>query len=249
MARETFILHVMRTALLVANWKMHKTSAESAEFLKILLGHTFPKDRQVVVCPPFTALTTVQQQLLAVSGVQYGAQNMHWEMDGAYTGEVSPVMLTELGCQFVIVGHSERRRDFNETDESIQKKVNSALAHGLTPIICVGETLEQHQDMQTLQVVEAQLNIALAHVQDASRVVIAYEPVWAIGTGETATPEQAQTVHSMIRRHVSPETQIIYGGSVQPDTVKLLMQQEDIDGVLVGGASLDPNEFAAIVNY
>lgn len=228
---------------------MHKTVTESTTFLKVLLGYTFSKDRRIVVCPPFTALHTIQQQLLTTSSVQLGAQNMHWEKSGAYTGEISPVMLSELGCDFVLIGHSERRRDFNENDETVQKKVNSALAHGLTPVICVGETLEQRQNMQTLSVVEAQLNMALAHVLDTSQVVIAYEPVWAIGTGETATPEQAQTVHAMIRQHVSPETHIIYGGSVHTDTMELLMQQEDIDGVLVGGASLDPDEFAAIVNY
>lgn len=231
---------------------MHKTIAESLIFLNTIKAHTFPADRQIVICAPFTALQTTQQSLhdnTVPHTVLYGGQNMHWDAEGAYTGEVSAAMLSELGCTFVIIGHSERRRYFNETDETVQKKVNSALQSGITPIICVGETLEQRQQQLTRKVIESQLDIALAHVEDASNVVIAYEPIWAIGTGETATPEQAQEIHAVIREHVSSETRIIYGGSVHPDNIGSLMEQTDIDGALVGGSSLDPDEFAAIVNY
>lgn len=227
---------------------MHKTIAESLTFLNTIKAHTFSADRQIVICAPFTSLQTVQQSLHD-NVVLHGGQNMHWDTAGAYTGEVSASMLTELGCTYVILGHSERRRYFNETDETVQKKVNMALQSGITPIICVGETLEQRQQQLTRTVIESQLDIALAHVEDASKVVIAYEPIWAIGTGETATPEQAQEIHAVIREHVSPETRIIYGGSVHSDNIGSLMAQTDIDGALVGGSSLDPDEFAAIVNY
>ncbi len=248
MARDRFILSIMRTPLLVANWKMNKTIAESLSYLNTLKAHTLPTDRQIVICPPYTALQAIQQSLHG-STILYGAQNMHWDQSGAYTGEISTTMLNELGCTYVIIGHSERRTYFNETDDTVQKKVNAALQAGCIPIVCVGETLEQRQQQRTSTIIETQLEVALAHVQDASRVVIAYEPVWAIGTGETATPEQAQEIHALIRQHVSVETKIIYGGSVHSDNIVSLMEQPDIDGALVGGSSLDPDEFAAIVNY
>ncbi len=251
-------MNSLRTPLLVANWKMNKTQAEAKAFLstfneQLKLVPRLSPDREIVICPPFTALSVVQNVLaMANNGaVRYGSQNMHSQEQGAFTGEVSAPMLQELGCSYVIIGHSERRRDNGETNETVNKKILTALHWQLTPIICVGETLEQRHQEQTEKVVQQQLAVALAGVAaaDLSKIVIAYEPIWAIGTGESATPEQAQAVHTFARQFVSKQTRIIYGGSVTTANMAVLMQQPDIDGALVGGASLDPVQFSQIINF
>lgn len=240
----------MPTPLLVANWKMHKTNTDGTEFLNTLKQQSWPTDRQAVICAPFTLLPLLQQSSQGMT-LQYGAQNMHWEEHGAFTGEISPMMLTDLGCTYVIIGHSERRQYFNETDETMQKKVHSALTHNLIPIICVGETLQQRRDNITNQVIKQQLNTALTScsTEQLQQVVIAYEPIWAIGTGEAATPAQAQAVHVVIRQFVSAATQIIYGGSVTSANIQQFMAQPDINGALIGGASLEAGTFIQLVKY
>ena len=210
----------------------------------------------VVVCPPFTALASVGQ-LLQGSKIQLGAQDVYWEPQGAFTGEVSPLMLADAGCRYVIVGHSERRQQFGETDQTVQRKLRAALQHGLTPIVCVGETLAERDANQTMPVIVRQLEGALGQVSaaDCAKLVLAYEPVWAIGTGCHATPAQAQEVHAMIRqwlakRHgadVAQSLRIQYGGSVTAVNAESLLQQPDVDGALVGGASLKADAFSAIV--
>ena len=255
----------MRTPLIVANWKMHKTAAEAADFCQLLMaefranGDTIVvPDRTVAVCGPYTTLPALQENLrdsvigysaVGSSVIGYGAQNMHWETAGAYTGEVSAPMLQEYGCTYVILGHSERREYYAETDVMVNKKTLAALTAGLTPIVCVGENLELRRAGKYVQHVETQVQQAFHGVNTAeySKLVIAYEPIWAIGTGETATPAQAQEVHAVIRELVGNDTRILYGGSVKPDNMGELMQQTDIDGVLVGGASLDIDEFLAII--
>lgn len=236
--------------LFVANWKMHKTVAEAQQFTTLLLQAKWPNDRTTVLCGPFTTLPGLQT-LLSASPVLWGAQTMHWENHGAYTGEISAAMLVELGCSYVIIGHSERRRDANETDATVNKKVLAALAAGLTPIICVGESLAQHQQQQTNDWVSTQVQMALVGIapNQLDKLVIAYEPIWAIGTGLTATPDQAQAVHGMIRQLVSADTLIIYGGSVTPDNISSLMAQPNINGALIGGASLTVESFQGILNY
>jgi triosephosphate isomerase len=213
--------------------------------------------REVGIAPPFTALTTVAEAL-AGSAVTLGAQNMHWEERGAFTGEISPLMLRDAGCRFVILGHSERRQYFGEDDASVHRKVRAALAHELTPIVCVGETLSEREAGQTLDVVGRQVRGALLGLQaDAIRhVVVAYEPVWAIGTGRVATPQQAQEVHCWIRNllaetfgSVAEEVRILYGGSVKPENIDELMAEADIDGALVGGASLQAESFVRIAGF
>lgn len=250
----------MRTPLIAGNWKMHMDRPHAVELIQELKDRLDPplSGVQVVVAPPFTALHAVAEALEG-TGWFLGAQNVFWEEEGAYTGEISPPMLAELGCRFVIVGHSERREHFGETDEMISRKVVSAMGHGITPILCVGESLAQREGGMTLQVVEAQLEGALGGFSDAETPewVIAYEPIWAIGTGRTATPEQAQEVHEAIRRWLrqrfsearASSTRILYGGSVKPDNIDALMAQPDIDGALVGGASLKAEAFARIVAF
>ncbi len=240
----------MRTPMIVANWKMHKTSVEAAQFIQALLSKDLNSERDIAVCGPFTTLTILQQQF-DDSNIFYGSQNMHWEESGAYTGEISTSMLLEVGCQIVILGHSERRQYFNETDDTVNKKVKAALETMLTPIICVGETLELRKNEKTLEHVTSQVKAALVGVDknDYTKLVFAYEPIWAIGTGETATAGQAQEVHAAIRKIVGDDTRILYGGSVKPDNISELMQQPDIDGALVGGASLEVETFAEIINY
>lgn len=237
----------MPTPLIVANWKMNKTAEEAAEFARKLRAAELPLDREVAVCGPYTTLPILQEQLEG-SRIGYGAQNMHWETAGAYTGEISAAMLQDYGCTHVIVGHSERRAYFAETDETVNKKLLAALAAGLTPIVCVGENLELRRAGNYLQHVEQQVRQALQGVAQAEygKLVLAYEPIWAIGTGETATPEQAQEVQAAIRRLLGENTRILYGGSVKPDNITELMRQPDIDGALVGGASLDIDDFIAI---
>ncbi|MDP3970968.1 MAG: triose-phosphate isomerase [bacterium] len=240
----------MRIPLLAANWKMNKTNAEAEDFIQKFLKNEINSDREVVLCGPYTVLSKMQE-LLAGTKVGYGAQNFHWEESGAYTGEISADMLQELGCSYVIIGHSERRRDNNETDETVHSKIFAALDADFVPIVCVGESLIQRKNNEMVTVVENQLKVALDGLsnEQLSKIVVAYEPIWAIGTGETATPEQAQEMHAVIRKQVNEETRILYGGSVKPDNVVELMQQADIDGALVGGASLKSEDFIQIVNY
>ena len=246
-----------RTPILAGNWKMHGTIAEATALAGGIAGRTGSlADRQVILAPPFTALAAV---CAAVRGtrVAVAAQNMHFEAKGAFTGEVSPPMLVDLGVSHVILGHSERRALFGESDELVRRKVESALAHGLRSIVCVGETLEQRDDGRTLAVVSAQVDAALRGLDAAAarRIVVAYEPVWAIGTGRVASREQAQEVHAAIRKLLgqldlpAADMPILYGGSVKPDNVDGLMAEPDIDGALVGGASLDVAGFVRIVEY
>ncbi|HET7874422.1 MAG TPA: triose-phosphate isomerase [Methylomirabilota bacterium] len=246
----------MRTPLVVGNWKMHGTVAEARELAQSIRdGLKRPRGVEVVLCPPFTALVAVSEAL-AGSPIGLGAQNCHWEGRGAFTGEVSPAMLADVSCRWVILGHSERRHVFRETDEEIQKKVAAALAHRLKPILCVGETAEERRQGLTFTVVEGQLRAALSGLgpDDIKRCTLAYEPVWAIGTGVNATPAQAAEVHGYLRGLVSQlgskETaqvlRILYGGSVKPDNAQALVQEPDIDGLLVGGASLQAAGFITI---
>jgi triosephosphate isomerase (TIM) len=243
-----------RTPYIAANWKMHKTVAEAGAFVDALLPRIAATQHDVVLCPPFTALTAVVERRYGTA-VKVAAQNMHEQEAGAFTGEVSAGMLVELDVEAVVLGHSERRQHFNETDEALARKVPAALAVGLEPILCVGESEEARDAGQTEAVLERQLQADLADVESArlADVVVAYEPIWAIGTGRTATPEQAQEACAFIRdvlRERSADAdavRILYGGSVKPDNAAELMAQPDIDGALVGGASLDPEEFAAIV--
>jgi triosephosphate isomerase len=243
-----------RTPLLAANWKMHKTVAEAAQFVDALLPRIAATEHDVVICPSFLALREVVERSRG-SAVRVAAQNMHEAEKGAFTGEVSAPMLVEAEVDAVILGHSERRQLFGETDEALARKVPAALSAGLEPILCVGETEEARDGGQTEAVVEHQLRADVAGIEPTrlAEVTIAYEPVWAIGTGRTATPEQAQEAIAFIRdvlREAGAEadrTRIIYGGSVKPGNAAELMAQEDIDGALVGGASLDPADFAAIV--
>ncbi len=247
----------MRAPLMVGNWKMHKTAAEAVSLVEGLKPHVAPlKDTEVVVCPPFTALGAVARAL-AGSSIGLGAQNVFWEKEGAYTGEVSAPMLAELGCAYVIVGHSERRHHFAETDEMVQRKARAAVTAGLRPIVCIGESLREREAGSTLDVLDAQVKGSLRGLSGDSGIVVAYEPVWAIGTGRTASPAQAQEAHAFIRKLLegllSPAaaaaTRILYGGSVKPDNVRDLMAQPDVDGALVGGASLDANSFGKIVRF
>jgi triosephosphate isomerase len=243
-----------RTPYLAANWKMHKTVAEAADFVDALLPRIAATRHDVVICPPFLALSEVVVRSRG-SAVRVAAQNMHEEQSGAFTGEVSAPMLVELDVEAVILGHSERRQYFGETDEALARKVPAALAAGLEPILCVGESEEARDAGRTEAVLEAQLQADLAAVDgpERARVVIAYEPIWAIGTGRTATPEQAQEtiafVRDVLRRSgaAADEVRILYGGSVKPGNATELLGMPDIDGALVGGASLDPGDFAAIV--
>lgn len=247
----------MRAPIIAGNWKMHKTEQEALrlasdlkEQLKDVTGV------EVVVCPPFTSLPAVGKALDG-SSIQLGGQNMHWEEKGAYTGEVSPSMLLTAGCKYVIIGHSERRGYFFETDESVNSKVKSALKFGLSPIICVGEKLDQREANKTERVIEVQMKAAFKDLsaKQAEKTVVAYEPVWAIGTGKTATPEQANEVHLFIRqilasdfgKECADKINILYGGSVKPENSRELLDMPEIDGALVGGASLDAQSFGAIV--
>jgi triosephosphate isomerase len=249
----------MRMPLIAGNWKMHKTVAEAVDLVEALMaGVGGIADREVLICPPFTALYPLAP-LLSDSPIALGAQNMYGASHGAFTGEVSPVMLQELNCRYVILGHSERRQVFKEDDALINGKVKSALDHGLRPILCIGETKPQRDAGQAEQVTLGQLRGGLEGLQgeQLSEVVIAYEPVWAIGTGETATPDDAQAMHAAIRgalatdfgQEVADGVRILYGGSVKPDNVDTLMSQADIDGALVGGASLQAEGFLRIVQF
>jgi triosephosphate isomerase len=245
-----------RTPLLAANWKMHKTRAEAETFLDAFLPAVEGvADAEVVICPPYTALAEVVE-LCGTGPVRVAAQNMHESDSGAFTGEVSAAMLLELGAQGVILGHSERRQMFGETDEALARKVPAALEAGLEPILCVGEDESQRDGDETADVLTRQIEADLAEVsaEELPRVVIAYEPIWAIGTGRTATPEQAQEAVALIRALMAERdsgaaerVRILYGGSVKPANAAELIGQPDVDGALVGGASLEPDDFAAIV--
>jgi triosephosphate isomerase len=249
----------MRVPLMAGNWKMHFTMAEAVALVEELKRRiTRLHDREVVVAPTFTALAAVAK-VLTGSSIRLAAQNCHWENLGAYTGEISPPMLKDVGCQYVIIGHSERRQYFRETDQEINRKAAALLAHGLMPILCIGETIDQRQGGKTLDVLAEQLKGGLSGLDasPADRIVIAYEPVWAIGTGLTATTEQAQEAHAFIRERlvqrlnktVANQIRILYGGSVKPDNVDALMAMPDIDGALVGGASLKGSSFIRIVEF
>jgi triosephosphate isomerase (TIM) len=249
----------MRKKVMAANWKMNKTPDDTRdyfrEFLPLVAGH----DRdEIVVCPPYT---DVDAAIKAAAGskVAIGVQNVHWKADGAYTGEISAPMLLALGVTHVIVGHSERRQYFGETDDTVNLRLKAALEAGLTPICCVGEVLEEREAGLTDDVLRRQCVRAFHAIsaKKAAKMIVAYEPVWAIGTGKTATPELAAEAHAVIRREASEvfgeefaaQLRILYGGSVKPDNASALMAQEEIDGALVGGASLDPKSFAALIKY
>lgn len=249
----------MRIPLIVGNWKMFKTAAEAVALASALVELLRDVDDvEVVVCPPFTALHAVSK-VLAGSRIALGAQDLHWEKEGAYTGEISAPMLLDVGCRYVIVGHSERRQYFGETNGRVNKKTRAALMHHLIPIVCVGETWEERETGRTFEIIEGQVRGGLADLtpEEMKGLVIAYEPVWAIGTGRTATPTEANEAQGFIRkllasrcgREISDRIPILYGGSVKPDNIAALMAEPEIDGALVGGASLDAVSFAKIVRY
>ena len=247
----------MRRLIIAGNWKMNKTVEEA---VSIAIGlkrkfYTF-SEADIVICPPFTALSKVNEALVD-SSIMLGAQDVYWEEEGAFTGEISPGMLKDAGCRYVIIGHSERRILFGESDEEVNNKLKVVLTYGMVPIMCIGERLEERDNGMTFEIIEKQLTRGLKNIakEEIMRLVIAYEPVWAIGTGRTATPQQAEEAHKFIRefieksfdKEVSSKVRILYGGSVKPENIANLIAQEDIDGSLVGGASLDVNSFSEIV--
>jgi len=250
---------VTRIPLIAGNWKMHGARSEAVALAGALaksVGHV--AGREVAIAPPFTALEPVREAI-AGTAIRLTAQNVHWEPKGAFTGEISVAMLREAGCTHVIIGHSERRQYFGETNETVNRRLHASLGGGLVPIVCVGETLEEREAEATAAVIARQIESAFAGVrsEQLAGCVIAYEPVWAIGTGRTATPGQAQEVHHAIRRQLvglgsattADRIRILYGGSVKPDNIDALMAEPDIDGALVGGASLDAAGFTRIVQY
>jgi len=240
----------VRKVIIAGNWKMHKTQAEALEFLQGFLNQVsdMPEDREVVLCVPFTILSTLSRNLHG-SRIQVGAQNVHWESEGAYTGEISAPMLTELNVRYVVIGHSERRQYFGETDATVNLRLKAAQQYGLTPILCVGETKQQRDAGQAESVIAVQLEKDLIDV-DQQKLVIAYEPIWAIGTGNICEVGEANRMIGMIRSKLSnPHVTIQYGGSVKPNNVDEIMAQPEINGALVGGASLEPQDFSRIVNY
>jgi len=247
----------MRRTIIAGNWKMNKTSFEAIELVTLLKREMSDvSDVEIVVCPPFTALTDVRD-VINESNIALGAQNLYWEDSGAFTGEIAAPMLKEIGVQFVIIGHSERRQFFGETNQTVNKRIKAALKWGLTPIVCVGENLGERQKNITFDVIQKQCEESLAGFkkEEVEKFVIAYEPVWAIGTGVNATPQQAQEVHQFIRgllsklhgEQLASGIRIQYGGSVKADNIAELIRQPDIDGALVGGASLQPESFVKIV--
>jgi triosephosphate isomerase len=246
-----------RTPVLAANWKMHKTIKEAVSFTEAFLPKVaMATNAQIVIAPPFTALARVSSVCNGTNVVTAG-QNMHEESHGAFTGELSASMLKEAGASHVIIGHSERRHSYGETDAGVNRKIQASLDAGLVPIVCIGETLEQREREQTHTVLTNQLTKGLTRLSEKSvaQLILAYEPVWAIGTGQTASPEQAQDAHRYIRNHltkltnskIAEQCRLLYGGSVKPTNAAELAAQTDVDGALVGGASLDPNSFADIV--
>lgn len=248
-----------RKPVMAGNWKMYKTIAETEAFFNEIGPKVAgAKHCEIVIAPPFTALRRAAE-LGEKIGIAVSAQDLHWEKEGAFTGAVSAAMIREAGCRYTLIGHSERRQFFGETDQGVNKKIRAALGAGLIGIVCIGETLAERESGQTEVVLAKQLSEGFAGLTEAdfSRIIIAYEPVWAIGTGRTATPEIAEQAHAFIRtrlagqvsREVAAGTRILYGGSVKPDNVAGLMAQQDIDGALVGGASLQAESFAAIVHF
>jgi triosephosphate isomerase len=238
----------MRTPILVGNWKMHKTILETKNFLRQFHNKAVPEQAEVIICAPYVSLPWLTEACEGTS-IRIGAQNVHWELEGAYTGEISVHMLQALHVTYVIIGHSERREYFAETDDMIGRKVRTALTAGLTPILCVGETLEEKELGKTNEVVMRQLRTALEDVSpvEVAKLIIAYEPVWAIGTGLASTVDDAEKVISYIRsllpKQSQQEVQLLYGGSIKADNIAQFMSQPNIDGALVGGASLDPTSF------
>ncbi|MCL6636237.1 MAG: triose-phosphate isomerase [Peptococcaceae bacterium] len=247
----------MREPVIAGNWKMYKSIGQAVEFAEAIKAAALPDGCRVVVCPPFTALSAVAG-VLRGSRIELGAQNMYPEDEGPFTGEVSPLMLRDAGCRYVILGHSERRQFFGETDRGVNLKIKAALVHQLTPILCVGEMLEEREAGRTEKVVAGQLSGSLEGLTagQAEKLIIAYEPVWAIGTGRTASAADAQQVNRFIRnfledgfgRDCARKVPILYGGSVKPDNAAGLMGRPDVDGALVGGASLDIKSFTAIIH-
>src|SRR5438477_9771676 len=249
----------MRKKLIAANWKMYKVPDDARDFFRNFLPLVADHSRdEIVVCPPFVDLPAAVESAKS-SNVAIGGQDMHWEKEGAFTGEVSAAMLLSVGCTHVILGHSERRQYFGETDETVNRRLQAALAAGLTSIVCIGEVLEEREAGITNDVLRRQCENALRGIsgEHVAKFTIAYEPVWAIGTGKTATPEIAVDAHRVIRKQAAvalgddaaQKLRILYGGSIKPENAKALMSQEEIDGGLVGGASLDPKSFAAIVKW
>jgi len=249
----------MRTKLIAGNWKMYKTPDQTRDFFQAFLPLVAKHTRdEILICPPFVDLQAAIESAKG-SNVLVGAQNVHWANEGAFTGEISPVVLLDIGVTHVIIGHSERRQYFGETDDTVNLRLKNALETGLTPIVCVGEVLEEREANLTEDVLRRQCTRAFHKIstKKAGKLVVAYEPVWAIGTGKTATPQLASEAHAVIRGEAAktfgPEfanqLRILYGGSVKPENAKSLMSEEEIDGALVGGASLDPKSFAAIVKY
>jgi len=247
-----------RKKVIAGNWKMYKTNSEALQLAnQVRIKTTDIRLTGIILCPPFTALAAVHD-VLKDSAIGLGAQNLYWEKEGAYTGEISAGMIKSTGAGFVIIGHSERRQYFNESDETVNRKIKTALENGLKPIVCIGETLQQREEGVTKEIVTRQINGALKGFSkdDLKNIIIAYEPVWAIGTGKTATPQQAQDVHAEIRKQIrelydpeSAENIIIqYGGSVKPENAESLLSQPDIDGALVGGACLNADSFSAIIH-
>jgi triosephosphate isomerase (TIM) len=249
----------VRRALIVGNWKMNKTASEAVSFIRDLQKRVpAPPHVDVVIAPPFTALESARKALGPSSWISLGAQNLHWESQGAFTGEVSASMLRDLGCRYVIVGHSERRTLFGEQDEHVRGKIRAAMTQGLSPILCVGESLTDRETNRTESVITAQLTGSLTGLttEDLAAVTIAYEPVWAIGTGQAASTDQIETVHRSIRlfletgwtSHTASAVRILYGGSVTPQNGKSFLDSDAIDGALVGGACLNPDSFATIIS-
>ncbi|MFN8006576.1 MAG: triose-phosphate isomerase [Terriglobia bacterium] len=249
----------MRRPIIAGNWKMYKTTGETSNFFQQLIplvAQTMHCD--IVIAPPFTALAEAVRSS-AGSNIAISGQNLYWEKEGAFTGEISAPMLADAGCRYCIIGHSERRQFFGETNQTVRQKINAVLGSGLTAIVCLGEVLSERESNQTTSVIQTQFQEGFAGLtpQDFSRIVVAYAPVWAIGTGRTATPEIAAEVHQLIRQSAqelfgvdsAEHLRILYGGSVKPENIRGLMAKDDIDGALVGGASLKPDQFASIVNY
>jgi triosephosphate isomerase (TIM) len=248
-----------RTPLIAGNWKMYKTcdqAAEAARSLTELVATAQNVD--IMIAPPFTALVPVAQQIKG-SAIGLGAQNMHWEAEGAYTGEIAAGMIVSAGCRYVIIGHSERRQYFGETDQTVNQKIRAAIGAGLIPVMCIGESEAQRDAGDTFSILDKQVRNGLENfvLDDLETLIVAYEPVWAIGTGKTATREQAQEVHAHVRQWFAEQfsssfaqgLRILYGGSVKPSNIKDLMAMPDVDGALVGGASLDPRTFSQLVHF
>ncbi len=245
----------MRTPIIAGNWKMNNTIKEGLDLVEGIKSKDLDANVDKVICVPYTLLKDVKEKIKDTE-IKLGAQNMHYEDSGAYTGEISPPMLVEIGVDYVIIGHSERRQYFGETDEIVNKKIQAAFKHGIKPILCFGESLEEREEGREEEVIKAQILGALKDIEDIDDLVIAYEPIWAIGTGKTASSDQANQMLRFIRSiikelygEISEKIQIQYGGSVKADNIKDLMSKDNIDGALVGGASLKADDFAELINF